>query len=58
MIIKNHAAQPFEGGKTMQNKKITFGMVMLALLKTIGRAAFWVLVVFIGIVRALATPKR
>ena len=29
----------------MQNKKITFGMVMLALLKTIGRAALWAAVV-------------
>lgn len=42
----------------MQNRRITFWVVILALLKTIGRAAFWVLVVFIGIVRALATPKR
>lgn len=42
----------------MQNKKITFGMIMLALLKTIGRAALWVLVVFIGIIRALVLDKR
>nr|DAO19855.1 MAG TPA: hypothetical protein [Caudoviricetes sp.] len=42
----------------MQNRKITFWMVMLALLKTIGRAAFWVLVVFIGIIRALVLDRR
>ena len=53
MITKNHAAQPFEGGKTMQNKKITFGMVILALLKTIGRAALWAAVVAFAIIRAI-----
>lgn len=42
----------------MQNRKVTFWMVMLALLKTIGRAAFWVLVVFIGIIRALVLDRR
>ena len=42
----------------MQNKKITFWAVMLALLKTIGHAALWVLVFFVGIVRALILDKR
>ena len=58
MINKTLAAQPFKGGKTMQNRKITFWVVILALLKTIGRAAFWILVVFVGIVRALVLDKR
>ena len=42
----------------MQNRKNTFWVVILALLKTIGRAAFWILVVFAGIVRALVLDKR
>lgn len=37
----------------MQNKKITFGMVMLALLKTIGRAVLWAAVVAFAIIRAI-----
>ena len=52
-INKNRAAQPFKEGKTMQNKKITFWMVMLALLKTIGRAALWAAVVAFAIIRAI-----
>ena len=53
MINKNLAAQPFGGGKTMQNRKITFWVVILALLKTIGRAALWAAVVAFAIIRAI-----
>lgn len=37
----------------MQNRKITFWVVILALLKTIGRAALWAAVVAFAIIRAI-----